>query len=236
MKHFFSVNFPQMAFMMAAVRWHQHQLHTRPYATNTVTGVALMAIGDRIAQAVESSPRSKAVSTPTAVEDGAGFSDPSEPNHAIAISAETASWARTSILSSWSCIISPFWTWWYRMVARRYPGNVPRWIAMTAALSIPFNAAFFSYSTSVEHAVFAPEHERGSPRALMDSVWSKLELRLLPTVATSLAVWVPVNFINFTFVPLHNRNLVASAFACCWNVFLSLQQHGASRRGDEDSD
>lgn len=98
---------------------------------------------------------------------------------------------------------------------------------MTAALSIPFNGAFFSYSTAVEHTVNAAfMGSTPPPGSLRDAVVEKLRTRLLPTVATSIAVWVPVNAANFTLVPLHNRNLVASAFACGWNVFLSLQQHG----------
>jgi hypothetical protein len=219
-----------MAIVMAALRWHQHQLQHRPYLANTVTGVALMAIGDRLAQAIESPGQH--VQVPTAAEDTAGFAAPNPRGSQVVAWSTGNSWARTGILSSWSAIISPFWTWWYRMMSRRYPGNVPRWIAMTAALSIPFNAAFFSYSTVVEYALLAPESQR-TVEAVSEGVRAKLETRLMPTVLTSLSVWVPINYINFSFVPLHNRNLVASAFACCWNVFLSLQQHRQSGSDDD---
>ena len=201
-----------MSLIIAAVRWHQLQLHQRPYITNWVTGVTLMGVGDRVAQSIESMDKPKKTST-----DNDYYED------------HLASWTRTGILSSWSVITTPWWTFWYRMLARRYPGEVFRWVAMTASLSIPFNAAFFAYSTAVEHTVESRQNRHGMSSndapTLGDAVEAKLRARLFPTVATSLLVWVPVNTANFTLVPLHNRNLVASAFACCWNVFLSLQQH-----------
>lgn len=201
-----------MSAILAAVRWHQLQLQQRPYLTNWITGVALMGIGDRVAQEIEARDRPR--------HSGPGAA-------AAELDEQRESWTRTGILSSWSAIISPWWTFWYRMLARRYPGNVVRWVAMTAGLSVPFNAAFFSYSTAVESLVTAALKREPRPAAedVRDAVEAKLRSRLLPTVATSLAVWVPVNAANFTLVPLHNRNLVASAFACGWNVFLSLQQH-----------
>ena len=214
-----------MTFVLAAVRWHQIQLHQRPYLTNWVTGVVLMGLGDRVAQSIESHDRPKLVGSSI---------------DAIEWDERRLSWTRTGILSSWSAIISPWWTFWYRMLARRYPGEVIRWVAMTAGLSIPFNGAFFTYSTAVEYAVSSRflrpgmALEPGAP-TLAEAVIAKLNARLLPTVATSILVWVPVNAANFTLVPLHNRNLVASAFACGWNVFLSLQQHRHHTTGNMDA-
>ena len=208
-----------MAFVVAAFRWYQLQLQHKPYLANWVTAVALMGIGDRCAQSIERMDRS-----------------PEAPDAAVAWEDTRESWTRTGVLSSWSAMSSPWWTFWYRMLARRYPGQVLRWVAMTAGLSVPFNAAFFSYATAFEHAVDATS--RGVPlpstHALYEAVSAKLRTSLLPTVATSIAVWGPVNAANFTLVPLHNRNVVASAFACSWNVFLSLQQHRGGLHGRDD--
>lgn len=195
--------------LAAAVGWHRRQLQTRPTLTNSATSALLMALGDRAAQRIERDGR------------------PLAPAHA------RASWQRTAILCGWSGGVSaPFWTWVYRAFARELPGRTTAWVAITACIGVPFNAAFFTWSASGEHLCehAAPLTPAGRA-AWAAAVRDKLATRLLPTVQSSLFVWPPVNFVAYNFVPLEYRLLFNSGFALGWNVFLSLQHGGRAALG-----
>ncbi len=56
-------------------------------------------------------------------------------------------------------------------------------------------------------------------------VRAKVEAELLPTMAKSAMFWIPISTLNFHFVPLHYRVMVASVMSVAWHTILSLVQH-----------
>jgi protein Mpv17 len=192
----------------ALVRWHQHKLQSRPFLTNSLTSALLMTVGDRTAQHLEGHP---AVSREAPSDDG--------PE-------SLGSWSRTAILVSWSSLFSsPFWVHWYALLHHRLPNRQIVWVGLTAAIAPIFNAAFFTYATSLEFLVTSSDPLSARGRAgMLACVHSKLEARLWPAVYSSTMIWPAVNLVNFSYVPLHYRQLVAANVALGWNIYLSMAQ------------
>jgi hypothetical protein len=159
---------PLVARLVAFSSWHNAQLRSRPYQTNAIQSTTLMIVGDLSAQALERRSR-----------------PPS--------SSDTIDFQRTAILSSWSaCVSAPFWTAFYSFLFTRFPNRVLLWVASSAALSPFWNAAFFTYSTSL---TFVAQEGRGAftgdgPARLAASVRSKLERQLVATTQRSISLWV----------------------------------------------
>lgn len=53
----------------------------------------------------------------------------------------------------------------------------------------------------------------------------KIENELVRTVAASASIWIPINALNFAYVPPHLRPLTLTFFSAFWNCYLSLAQH-----------
>lgn len=134
------------------------------------------------------------------------------------------------------------------------PLTVGTRVIMTLAFSIPINAMFFTYGTCVHHAAAwsvsrdewnqeigdmatvdkglkTEDLSRLSPPPPFDweAMWSKVHLKVtteLPTtMLNSAGVWVPVNIVNFAFVPPHLRPLLMMVCSVFWNCYLSIVQH-----------
>jgi hypothetical protein len=56
-------------------------------------------------------------------------------------------------------------------------------------------------------------------------VKAKLQQDLVPTVKANWILWVPAQFVNFRYVPLHLQVLFANTVALAWNVYLSYASH-----------
>ena len=202
--------------LSALVRWHQHKLQSYPHLTNSLTSAVLMTVGDRTAQHLEGR-RAEGDDAPESL----------------------GSWSRTAILVSWSSMFSsPFWVYWYALLHHKLPNRTFVWVGITAAIAPIFNAAFFTYCSSLEFLVMHSDPLSTRGRAdMLDCVCAKLEARLPSTVYNSTLIWPMVNIVNFTFVPLHYRQLVSGNIALGWNVYLSMSQAMREvRRGAEDSD
>ena len=215
------------ALLSAALQAQARALKERPYAANAATSALLMCAGDRLAQHLERGDEwDEGILT---VEPQLGPAPSLAATHAHT-SAAYQSWTRTSILTVWAaCIGAPFWVTWYRMLANRMAGRTVAMVAATAMIAPAWNAAFFSWCTAAEHFAYHPTplatiHQLGP--AIADKLFDKLP----KTLAVSTTVWPLINYLNFAYVPLHLRNVVASACAFLWNIFLSLQQHGTGRR------
>ena len=185
--------------LLGALRWHQRQLTTFPITTNSVQGALLMAVGDSVAQRLER------------VSGGGG-----ERRH---------DWRRTAVMASWSlCLSGPFWVRYYGWLARALPGRELLWVCITAGISIPFNAAFFSYTALCNHTAVGVAHPLATPLArtrLLLDVKESVSAKLWPTVAASTCFWPAVNACMFKFCPLMYRPLFASSCAIAWNIYLS---------------
>jgi hypothetical protein len=193
-----------MAPLSAFLAWHRAQLARAPFTTNIIQSGTLMACGDVAAQAIERR------GARDAARDAAPYSA-----------------SRTLILGSWGGLFNaPFWVIFYRTVNERLPGRIALWVAAAAAVSPPFNAAFFSYTAALTHAVDEGVREgwgTAAGRARMaDKVARKVDDKLWPTVARSLTLWVPFNTVMFLYIPLALRPLAGSCVGLGWNVYLSI--------------
>lgn len=218
--------------VLAALRWHRRQLQERPVLTNSLTSCMLMFIGDRLAQRLErerAEEEERAAAAAAAGSAGCHDAAAATPTTAAAVPYDARrSWTRTTILCTWSLLLSsPFWVRYYRWLAFKWPNRQMLWVAATAVVAIPFNTAFFSYGALMSHVASHPAPFSAAGRAdAAAAVATKLDDRLVSTLVSSTQLWPVVNWAMFTFVPLEFRNLFSSVFALGWNTYLSLQ-HGA---------
>jgi protein Mpv17 len=204
------------AALLGALAWQREQLRSRPYATNCVTSAVLMWAGDRTAQRLERDGRAARGEAQLTTRE---------------------SYTRSGILTSWSSISANFWTWWYRLLPTVLPGRPFAWVLVTAITCGPtMNGLFFTYSTAMEHiASHAAQSDRRRqagqevPRLHLDDLYAKVEHKLthalVPTVLRSSMLWIPFNYVNFSFVPLEYRVLTGGAVSLFWNAYLSVVQH-----------
>lgn len=61
----------------------------------------------------------------------------------------------------------------------------------------------------------------------LSEIGEKLRHDLLPTYIVDVAVWGPIQTVNFRFVPVPYQSLVVQACNIGWNAYLSFVQHGA---------
>jgi hypothetical protein len=163
---------------------------------------------------------------------------------------------RTLSMSGWAAgFMTPFFMSLYRFYdhlfrVNTYPSIIAK-VAMTFVASIPVNALFFVYGTSVHHTAewlalrrdyreelwdlgldtieITAILQADGPPFDMEMLVSKSELKitteLYNTMKTSAKAWIPINFLNFAFVPAHLRPLVFALCSVGWNCYLSLVQH-----------
>lgn len=163
-------------------------------------------------------------------------------------------WVRSSSLGLWAaCIMTPgFMTLFksFDIVLGTIKTPLTTGIRLVGCFlwSIPNNAAFFAYGTCVHHTLewwdgnktqvlrlkssqshdafdSHPDPTNFNFDEMIIKAKMKIEAEIETTVKNSAKVWVPVNFINFTFVPPHLRQLVMNGTSVFWNCYISLVQH-----------
>jgi hypothetical protein len=117
------------------------------------------------------------------------------------------------------------------------PGRPFAWVLVTAITCGPtMNGLFFTYSTALEHiashaALSQRRRQAGQevPQLHLEELYAKVEHKLthalVPTVLRSSMLWIPFNYVNFSFVPLEYRVLTGGAVSLFWNAYLSVVQH-----------
>ncbi|CAI7859997.1 unnamed protein product [Closterium sp. NIES-53] len=113
-------------------------------------------------------------------------------------------------------LVGPTLHVWYSLLFRMVtvqgtPGTLIR-LALDQLLFSPlFIATFFSSLLTLE----------GRPAAIPDVLkqeWAK-------AVVANWKVWIPFQFLNFRFVPLHLQVAASNVIALLWNVYLSFASH-----------
>jgi Mpv17 / PMP22 family len=154
---------------------------------------------------------------------------------------------RTGTMASWAFFYVPFYATVYKAYDRYLPKKTPAGIlarvALSFATSVPVNAAFYSYGTTVEHtqAWYAKlrksqQQPEGSTASAVpyrfDQLWDKLSWKLqneLPTtIQASATCWMPFNVVMFSVIPSHMQPLSLMVFSFFWNCYLSMSQHRSS--------
>lgn len=164
-------------------------------------------------------------------------------------------WFRTATMAAWStAVYTPFFltlfSWYGRVLGPMrhvYRDGAIR-ACLTYTMSIPLNAAFFTYGTTVHHVLEACSaslnDSDGDGRLRQENAWQawqtavrlKVSTELGPTVATGAILWLPINFVNFSITPAHLRPVVLLSASVFWNAYLSLAQHRDVDIEEEEED
>jgi hypothetical protein len=169
---------------------------------------------------------------------------------------------RLMTMIGWSvCYMTPFFVCFYRFMDKIFPqrtvASIGARVFGSFIISIPTNALFFMYGTSVNH-VFewntlreewrtelkgfgldeATVHDIMKPippfhvETMVTKGVSKIEADLLDTVSVSAKGWIPINLVNFALFPPHLRPLVFSTASVFWNCYLSLAMYATPNGKD----
>lgn len=174
---------------------------TRPMTMNMALSGSLMCVGDICAQKIE--------------HLGDNFK---------------VNWVRVVIMGSWgSVLFGPALSKWFQFIDRTLSGRnlatVLQKVLIQAIVFVPpLNAAFFSYSTSLEYMLSRPFYT-WKAQEMKNEVKAKIKQDLVPVVYNSARVWMPINVLNWLFVPNHVRVLFTSLVSVGWNCYISLVQH-----------
>lgn len=125
--------------------------------------------------------------------------------------------------SIWNAMfVSPTFLIWFRYLDRVFPGQVVKKTVVNQLVSpLPVNAAFLTYST-VTHDM------QGGSTNMQDSLQTAKHriINDLPTlVASSAMFWLPVNYLNFAYVPQRYRVLPSICGGVIWGSFLTFIGH-----------
>lgn len=161
---------------------------------------------------------------------------------------------RTGTMAFWGGLTTPAFILLFRVFDRNLPRNVTpasvlTRVALTFLFSVPVNAIFFCYGSFVQHSakyyslvqewqvemcqlgfqdISLVEVVKEVPFDF-EMAWStarlKLESEFRQTITTSGSIWIPINIVNFSLVPMHLRPLVLMLCSTFWNCYLSLAQH-----------
>eukprot|EP00039_Didymoeca_costata_P025206 m.12636 g.12636 ORF g.12636 m.12636 type:complete len:181 (+) comp4697_c0_seq1:197-739(+) len=131
---------------------------------------------------------------------------------------------RNLVASSWnSLIVAPAFFYWFGFLDRRYPKVVlnqilKKVIINQAVVTLPLNAGFLLFTYTFEKL-----WNRQTPNK--NEIMAKLNLDLNSLIGSSLMFWLPVNTMNFVFVPPQYRVLPTIFASLVWATYLSLVGH-----------
>ena len=172
---------------------------------------------------------------------------------------------RLMTMIGWSvCYMTPFFVYFYRFMDKIFPQQTVATIGARVfgsfLVSIPTNALFFMYGSSVNHVAewnTLREEWRtelkgfGLDEATVHNIMepisplhvdtmvakgvSKVEAELVDTVSVSAKAWIPINLMNFALFPPHLRPLVFNTASVFWNCYLSLAMYAPPNDKDASS-
>ncbi|MES1915741.1 MAG: hypothetical protein MHM6MM_007645 [Cercozoa sp. M6MM] len=192
------------------------RLRQKPYTTNMCSSAIVMFSGDILAQCL-------AKDNVTALEG--------------------INWHRTFLMTAWSSLaFSPMWTRYFGVLDRFF-GVKPTVKALigknlcTIGFMAPFtNLCFISAVTFFESALLKWErNEVFCFDEARQSAEKNLRDKFLKVWQSSAQFWVPVNTVNWLFMPTYARVVFSSVAAFFWNTYLSYVQHHPSDNDDDSN-
>ena len=214
--------------------WYSACLKSRPFATNVVSSALIFTAGDIGAQAVERSQWSPFAAVLTSSSSSSSSSSSLLESVDLRRTRQQVVWA--------SCFYTPFFFGLYGFFNRQWPGPATArttfYRVFLSFLSAPFvNAAFFTYGAAVavleqtvdDHGAEDSGSQGGvllleRVRVLLSIAERKIRDDLLNTWKASATLWIPVNVVNFYFVPPHLTIIFTNCFSVLWSFYLSLVQ------------
>ena len=184
-------------------------LQRRPLLTNVCVSAVTMSTGDRAAQALEMQQRGEAVRL-------ADF-DP----------------VRTMIATTWNAFLfTPIFLRWFAVLDRRFPGATMAAVAKKVlinqvVITVPINGGFLAYTTFLEALLSKKSTVKVEDTlALCRARVTEQLFEDLPQVfKRSCMWWLPVNSLNFLFVPTDMRVLPTIFASMLWSAYISLTAH-----------
>jgi protein Mpv17 len=193
--------------MWAAI---SHVMRTRPYSFNVVSSAAIAFVGDLGAQHIEhvKPPRQ-------------------QPPHTADTDLQLDV-VRSAAIVGWSALVmAPFYTKYYRWTDSQWPhrtvAHIGAKVALTASVCAPMmNGLYLAVTSAIENHY----HPQPRPQSqLVAQIQKKIAAELPDLILTSAKLWVPVNSLNWYFLPTHARVLLSTIVSVGWNAYISLVQH-----------
>ncbi|RKP04191.1 hypothetical protein CXG81DRAFT_3577, partial [Caulochytrium protostelioides] len=123
-------------------------------------------------------------------------------------------WHRVAVMTSFGLFAAgPAYTWWYRFLDRLVWKTALTKVVADCILFDPPFLAFFFTSTNLM---------RG---ASLNEALAHLKDEFTTTYLIDLAIWTPIQIINFRWVPILVQPLVVNSFNVGWNTYLSYVTH-----------
>ena len=186
---------------------YQRLIKQKPLLTSSITGASVMAVGDLIAQNIK---------IKTSRENEENYFD----------------YRRTFCMSVWSGVImAPTFLLWFKKLDKWFPGNSVRSAMLKvvtnhAAVAVPFNAVALAYTVTSENLLsYVLDGVSFDKFDIYTEIKYRCETDLFKLFLASSSVWIPVNILNFLFVPSHLRVLPTIFTSLAWNTFLSHTAH-----------
>eukprot|EP00041_Stephanoeca_diplocostata_P005034 m.54948 g.54948 ORF g.54948 m.54948 type:complete len:217 (+) comp15531_c0_seq4:211-861(+) len=196
-----------MAFVW---RVYQNAMRRRPLLTNTATRALVMLVGDGLAQTFEK------------------VENPSDLEGILQTQFDTK---RSITAATWqSCFFAPTFFFWFRWLDARFPGAsiravVAKVVVNQAVITFPINAGYIGYTVTVENMLHNGGDRHKSPQGVWDEIAARLKRDIGTIAINSCFLWLPVNTLNFLFVPPHLRVLPSVLTSVAWSTYLSITAH-----------
>lgn len=216
------------------LRWYVASMAKRPFMTNVATASTVMLGGDGLAQAAE-----HRAAASEAAADGASNCTP------FAIDM-----VRLSKMLCWTVLAYvPINYAAFATIQRLLPDpplpargglrarltlDTARQVLGKAVLAssptVVINPIFFAYTSVVEGCVLAHSTDgqtfwQPDWAAVRATISRRYEEDLVAVVLTAYKSWVPLNCLNFFFLPPQYRIVTVAVAATVWNAYLSLVTH-----------
>lgn len=129
---------------------------------------------------------------------------------------------RSLVPASYSGLLAPIYVVWWRWLDVRFPGTglsvvLKKAMANQLVTSLPNNVGYMAWCTYWL--------EDGS----REGIGTRLRTELPSIVGAAFSFWMPMNAINFAWVPMHHRILFMSVANCAWAGWLSNAVNGENK-------
>lgn len=139
---------------------------------------------------------------------------------------------RNAVSALYNGAISAPFLAWFLALERRWPGtsarSMLRKVLTNQVVMTSINSPLYMLWCAHAEAWVAGRADWAAVRA---ATWEQLARELPGVIGASFACWLPVNAVNFAFVPPHLKVPYMSAAGVCWGGYLSYVAH---RGGEAD--
>lgn len=232
-------------------RFYNHMLHRHKYPTQIVTGGVLWCAGDILCQGLVHAAGADHSDSTNETHDQHSKEFAVDWNRV----ARMTTYGLVFSAPAYAFWYSFLDKWSYKVFGRLPPGTlppIPRFHGRLKSITdrVPFMSSrvgdgtamatswrlwkIISFKLFADCFIFDPLYltlfftATGAMEGKsVKEIGEKLRADLLTTYAIDVAVWAPIQTLNFRFVPVPYQSLVVQSCNIGWNAYLSFVQHGA---------